>query len=136
MMSEKSNLKNVDKSFLETLSKSELVNLILKQMSQKKYPSPASKEPIPTPITQKSLEDSKPSQPPISEKRTIISQVEQALTGFTKSFDIELRDKKDPLIQLQKSRNAIEYLFNNQLKVSNMLKHYKSNLLSTQMTEK
>ena len=42
MMSEKSNLKNVDKSFLETLSKSELVNLILEQMSQKKYPSPAS----------------------------------------------------------------------------------------------
>ena len=36
MMSEKSNLKNVDKSFLETLSKSELVNLILEQMSQTK----------------------------------------------------------------------------------------------------
>ena len=123
MMSEKSNLKNVDKSFLETLSKSELINLILEQMSQKKHPSPASKEPIPTPITQKSLEDSKPSQPPIPEKRTIISQVEQALTGFTKSFDIELRDKKDPLIQLQKSRNAIEYLFNNQLEKTKGFKY-------------
>ena len=123
MMSEKSNLKNVDKSFLETLSKSELINLILEQMSQKKHPSPASKEPIPTPITQKSLEDSKPSQPPIPKKRTIISQVEQALTGFTKSFDIELRDKKDPLVQLQKSRNAIEYLFNNQLKTTKGFKY-------------
>ena len=30
MMSEKSNLKNVDKSFLETLSKSDLIKLLLK----------------------------------------------------------------------------------------------------------
>ena len=33
MMSEKSNLKNMDKASLEKLSKSELINLILEQIS-------------------------------------------------------------------------------------------------------
>ena len=66
-------------------------------------------KPIPAPRTKK------PSKKPVPEKRTIISQVEKALKGYTKSFDIELRDKKDPLLQLQKSRRAVEYLFNNLL---------------------
>ena len=65
--------------------------------------------PIPTPRTKK------PSEKPVPEKRTIISQVEKALKGYTQSFDVELRDKKDPLLQLQKSRRAVEYLFNNLL---------------------
>ena len=30
----------------------------------------------------------------VPEKRTIISQVEKALKGYTQSFDVELRDKK------------------------------------------
>ena len=67
------------------------------------------KAPIPTPRTKK------PSEKPVPEKRTIISQVEKALKGYTQSFDVELRDKKDPLLQLQKSRRAVEYLFNNLL---------------------
>ena len=155
MMSEKSNLINMNKSFLENLSKSELINLLLKQHKSKNIivddtkPVPAQKRPIPTP--RKSVKDmvqqyedniiipppefrndykpipaprtKKPSQAPIptprtkkpSEKRTIISQVEKALKGYTKSFDVELRDKKDPLLQLQKSRRAVEYLFNNLL---------------------
>ena len=37
------------------------------------------------------------------------------MKGYTQSFDVELRDKKDPLLQLQKSRKAVEYLFNNLL---------------------
>ena len=37
------------------------------------------------------------------------------MKGYTQSFDVELRDKKDPLLQLQKSRRAVEYLFNNLL---------------------
>ena len=68
-----------------------------------------SQAPIPTPKTKK------PSEKPVPEKRTIISQVEKALRGYTQSFDVELRDKKDPLLQLQKSRRAVEYLFNNLL---------------------
>ena len=61
----------------------------------KPIPLPRTKKPlqapIPTPRTKKP-----------SEKRTIISQVEKALKGYTQSFDVELRDKKDPLLQLQK----------------------------------
>ena len=75
----------------------------------KPIPAPRTKKPlqapIPTPRTKK----------PVPEKRTIISQVEKALKGYTQSFDVELRDKKDPLLQLQKSRRAVEYLFNNLL---------------------
>ena len=156
-MAEISNLINMDKASLEKLSKSELINLVLKQEKKPKIiieddtkPVPARKRPIPTP--RKSVKDmvqqyedniiipppefrddykpiplprtKKPLQAPIPaprtkkpvpEKRTIISQVEKALKGYTKSFDVELRDKKDPLLQLQKSRRAVEYLFNNLL---------------------
>ena len=100
----------------------------------KPIPLPRTKKPlqapIPTPRTKKPLQapiptprTKKPLQAPIptprtkkpSEKRTIISQVEKALKGYTQSFDVELRDKKDPLLQSQKSRRAVEYLFNNLL---------------------
>ena len=149
----------INKKNLKNLSKSELINLILKQqkskiiVEDKTKPSPKPMRPVPTP--RKSVKDmvqqyedniispppkfrddykpipppkfrddykpiptpktKKPSEKPVPEKRTIISQVEKALKGYTQSFDVELRDKKDPLIQLQKSRRAVEYLFNNLL---------------------
>ena len=165
----------MDKASLKKLSKSELINLLLKQHKQKTIivddtkpvptprtykPVPASrksvkdmvqqyedniispppefrddykpipaprtkkplKAPIPTPRTKKPLQapipaprTKKPSEKPVPEKRTIISQVEKALKGYTQSFDVELRDRKDPLLQSQKSRRAVEYLFNNLL---------------------
>ena len=148
------NLKN-----LKNLSKSELINLILKQqkskiiVKDKTKPSPKPMRPVPTPRKSvknmvQQYEDNiispppefrddykpipppkfrddykpiptpitkKPSEKPVPETRTIISQVEKALKGYTQSFDVELRDKKDPLLQLQKSRRAVEYLFNNLL---------------------
>ena len=134
MMSEISNLINMDKASLKKLSKSELINLLLKQQKSKiivddtkPVPTPRksvksmvqqyednviSHKPIPAPRTKKPLQAPIPaprtkkqtSEKPVPEKRTIISQVEKALKGYTKSFDIELRDKKDPLLQLQKSR--------------------------------
>ena len=67
-------------------------------------------KPIPTPRTKKQTLEK-----PVPEKRTIISQVEKALKGYTQSFEVELRDEKDPLVQLQKSRRAIEHLFKNLL---------------------
>ena len=67
-------------------------------------------KPIPTPWTKKQTLEK-----PVPEKRTIISQVEKALKGYTQSFEVELRDEKDPLVQLQKSRRAIEHLFKNLL---------------------
>ena len=102
---EKSNHINMDEKDLEKLSKSELIEFILKQ--QKPVPTPRNmvQAPIPAPRTKK----------PTPEKRTIIAQVETALRGYTKSFDIQLRDKINPLIQLQKSRQAINYLFKNLL---------------------
>ena len=133
MMSEISNLINMDKASLEKLSKSELINLVLKQHKPKPVPTPRksvksmvqqyednviSHKPIPAPRTKKPLQAPIPTprtKKPIPEKRTIISQVEKALKGYTKSFDVELRDNKDPLLQLQKSRRAVEYLFNNLL---------------------
>ena len=61
---------------------------------------------IPAPRTKKQV-----SEKPISEKRTIVTKVDKALKGYTQSFEVELRDEKDPLVQLQKSRRAIEHLF-------------------------
>ena len=158
MESKISNLINMDKSFLENFSKSQLIKLLLKvnaikpikidttvpkprrpvptprksvksmvQQYEDNVISPPPKfrddyKPIPAPRTKKPSQapiptprTKKPSEKPVLEKRTIISQVEKALKGYTQSFDVELRDKKDPLLQLQKSRRAVEYLFNNLL---------------------
>ena len=155
-LKKKSNQILMDNTNLENLTKSDLINLILKLQKSKNVvaddaqPSPKTRRPVPTP--RKSVKDmvneyedniislppefrddykpiptprtKKPLQAPIPaprtkkpvpEKRTIISQVEKALKGYTQSFDVELRDKKDPLLQLQKSRRAVEYLFNNLL---------------------
>ena len=87
-------------------------NIII-QPSEKPIPAPRTKKPLQAPIP--TPKTKKPSEKPVPEKRTIISQVEKALKGYTQSFDVELRDKKDPLLQLQKSRRAVEYLFNNLL---------------------
>ena len=80
----------------------------------KPIPKPRTKKPlqapIPTPRTKKQTPEK-----PVPEKRTIISQVEKALKGYTQSFEVELRDEKDPLVQLQKSIKAINHLFKNLL---------------------
>ena len=125
MKLEKSNHIDMNKKDLEKLNKSELIELLLNQQQQKSIPAPRTSKsvidmvqqyedniiqpPIPAPRTKK------PSQTPIPAPRTIISQVEKALRGYTKSFDIQLRDEKDPLIQSQKSRHAINHLFKNLL---------------------
>ena len=146
MMSKISNLINMNKSFLEKLSKSELIELLSQKneiIDDKPRPIPTPRKsvidmvkeyedniispppefrddykPITAPRTKKPLQAPIPTprtKKPVPEKRTIISQVEKALKGYTQSFDVELRDKKDPLLQLQKSRRAVEYLFNNLL---------------------
>ena len=148
-MSKISNHILMDQATLNNLSKSDLINMVLKLLKSKNnavddsQPSPKPRRPIPAP--RKSVKDmvqqyedniiipppqfrddykpiplprtKKPLQAPIptprtkkpSEKRTIISQVEKALKGYTQSFDVELRDKKDPLLQLQKSRRAVSF---------------------------
>ena len=149
-MSKKYNHINMDEDSLKKLSKSKLIELLLKQQKsieeqRRTIPTPRKSvkemvqqyeeniisppiefrdDPIPPPRTKKLLRKLAPIPPPpefrdipapVPEKRTIISQVEKALKGYTQSFDVELRDKKDPLVQSQKSRRAVEYLFKNLL---------------------
>ena len=101
MESKISNLINMDKASLEKLSKSELINLVLKQISPKPMrpvPTPRKSvkamvqqyednvirddyKPIPLPRTKKPLQAPIPAlrtKKPVPEKRTIISQVEKA----------------------------------------------------------
>ena len=56
-------------------------------------------KPIPKPRTKK----------PVPLRRTKIDKVAKALKGFTKSFEIGIKNKKDPLEQLQNTRKAVEY---------------------------
>lgn len=46
-------------------------------------------------------------QKPAPQPRTKIEQVDKALKGYTKSFEISINDNKDPLSQLQSTRKAI-----------------------------
>ena len=56
-------------------------------------------KPVPLPRTKK----------PVPLPRTKIEQVTKALKGYTKPFEIDIKNNKDPLAQLQNTRKAIEY---------------------------
>ena len=56
-------------------------------------------KPIPKPRTKK----------PVPSPRTKIEQVNNALNGYTKSFEIGIKHNKDPLVQLQNTRKALEH---------------------------
>ena len=58
-------------------------------------------KPIPAPRTKKPRR-------PIPTPRTIIKQTDKALKGYTKSFEIGIKNNKDPLAQMQNTRKAIE----------------------------
>ena len=65
-------------------------------------------KPIPKPRTKKQV--------PAPLPRTKIEQVANALKGYTQSFEIGIKNNKDPLIQLQNTRNAIEKHIKNIIK--------------------
>ena len=44
---------------------------------------------------------------PVPAPRTKIEQTEKALKGFTKSYEINIKNDKDPLVQLQNTRKAV-----------------------------
>ena len=119
---------NMNKSDLEKLSKSQLIQMLLKQdLEMKKFES---RKPIPAPrksvkqmvqeyednIILPPLEfrdDYKPIPKPRTKKptplpRTKIEEVDKALKGYTKSFEISIKNDEDPLVQLQNTRLAIE----------------------------
>ena len=56
-------------------------------------------KPIPKPRTKK----------PVPLPRTKIEQTNKALKGYTKSYDISIKNNKNPLAQLQNTRKAIEW---------------------------
>ena len=129
----------MNKSYLEQLSKSELIELLLRK--NKPTPAPRTKKmverPIPTPrksvkqmvqeyednIIPPPLEfrdDYKPTpaprtkqrdwtQHPIPAPRTKFTETTKALSGYTKSCEVSIKNDEDPLTQLQGTRLAIEY---------------------------
>ena len=124
----------MNKASLKKLSKSELIKLLLKQEKKKPVPAPRtykSRRPIPTPrksVKQMAKEyeeniilppmqfrdDYKPvpaprTKKPIPAPRTKIEQTDKALKGYTKSYEISIKNNKDPLAQMQNTRKAIEH---------------------------
>jgi len=72
--------------------------------------------PVPAPRTKK--------QKPVAAKRTLISQTEKALKGYTKSYEIEVRDEMDPLKQLNMTKRGVEYELKNNWNNSNVINLY------------
>ena len=122
---------NMDESDLEKLSKTELIKLILSlKANQPKTYKPRPPKPTPTRSVRDMVklyeeniiapplefrDDYKPIPMPRTKKikpiptpRTQIKQVDKALKGYTKSFEIGIRNTKDPLLQLQNTRKAVE----------------------------
>ena len=118
-----SNHINMDKASLKKLSKSQLIKLLLKQenkkpVQQKRRPIPTPRksvkemvkqyqdniiQPVPAPRTKKNAVKK-----PVPTPRTVIKQIDKALKGFVKSYEIDLRNDKDPLIQMQNTRKGVE----------------------------
>ena len=69
----------------------------------KPIPKPRTKTPVPLP-------------------RTKIEQVAKAMKGYTKSFEIGIKNNKDPLAQLQNTRKSTEYHIRNILESMKGLK--------------
>ena len=78
----------------------------------KPVPSPRVKKPVPAPRTEK----------PVPLPRTKIEEVDKALKGYTKSFEISIKNNKDPLVQLQNTRKAAAFHITNILKSMKGLK--------------
>ena len=146
---EKYNHINMNKKDLKKLSKSQLINLLLKQSvmkpkiivvdDTKPVPAPRTykpRPPVPTPrksVKQMAkeyeeniilppiefMDDYKPVpaprtkqhavKKPVPTPRTKIEQTDKALKGYTKSYEISIKNNKDPLAQMQNTRNAIEH---------------------------
>ena len=119
---------NMNKKDLKKLSKSELINLLLKEYK----PIPASrtiKKPIPAPrrnVKQmvqyyEKINTEKPvllprtvksKEKPMPLLRTKIEETNRALKGYTKSFEINIKYYKDRLNQMQNTRSAVKHHIN------------------------
>ena len=127
----KSDLKNLKKSQLINLILKQNNEIkVSQQQNAKPIPKPRTTKPVPLPrksvkqmvqdyeenIILPPLEfrdDYKPvplprTKKPVPLPRTRIEEVAKALKGYTKSFEIDIKNNKDPLAQLQNTRKAIE----------------------------
>ena len=109
---------NMNKASLKKLSKSKLIKLLLKNENKKPVPTPRKSvkqmvkqyedniilppvefrdnyKPIPAPRTKKNAVEK-----PVPTPRTIIKQTDKALKGYTKSYEISIKNNKDPLAQM------------------------------------
>ena len=59
--------------------------------------------PVPAPRTKKTVPA------PVPLPRTKIEQMDKALKGYTKSFEISIKNNEDPLVQLQNTRKAAAF---------------------------
>ena len=76
-------------------------NIILPPLEFRDKPVPAprtKRPPVPAPRTKRL---------PVPAPRTIIEQTDKALKGFTKSYETNIKNNKDPLMQLQNTRKAV-----------------------------
>ena len=116
---------NMNESSLKKLSKPQLIKLLLQQNEelQSRKPIPAPRKSVKQMVKEyedniilpplEFRDDYKPIPKPRTKKptplpRTKIEEVDKALKGYKKSFEISIKNDKDPLVQLQNTRLAIE----------------------------
>ena len=119
----------MDESDLNKLSKTDLIKLILSlKANQPRIYKPRPPKPTPRRSVRDMVQDYEENiiQPPpefrddykpvplprtkkpVPLPRTTIEQVDKALKGYTKSFEIGIRNSQDPLLQLQNTRKTVE----------------------------
>ena len=100
-------------------------NIILPPLEfrDKPVPAPRTVKPVPTPRTVKPVPTPRTVKPvptprfvkPVPTPRTKIVQTKKAMKGYTKSYEISIKNIKDPLLQLQKTRDATAHHIKNTL---------------------
>ena len=124
----------MDESDLNKLSKTDLIKLILSlKANQPRIYKPRAPKPTPRRSVRDMVQDYEENiiQPPLEFRdtpvpmsrtikpvkptpapRTQINQVDKALKGYTKSYEIGIKNNKDPLEQLQNTRSAVKHHIN------------------------
>jgi len=83
-------------------------------------------KPVPVPRTKQNAVKK-----PVPTPRTKIEQSKYALKGYTKSYEISIKNNKDPSVQMQNTRKAIEREINSQLNEMKGLKYVAETLKVT-----
>ena len=73
----------------------------------KPVPVPRTKRPVAAPRIKIPVAAPRTKKRPVPLPRTIIKETNKALKGFTKSYEINIKNSKDPLMQLQNTRKAV-----------------------------